>query len=72
MMRVAAFSAAGFLLGSLLAVGAILLLGLLLHSLGLQLYDSEASQQRNFNLAIGFTVAAALLGTWFGYRLGKR
>ena len=72
LMRAFTFAAAGCLVGILLAAGSIFLLGLLLQSFGIQLYDSESGQQRNFNFALIIIMAIALLGAWLGFRLGKR
>lgn len=71
-MRAFAFAAVGGLIGILLAAALIFLLSFGLGSLGVQLYASESDQQRNFNLAHGFSVAVALLCAWLGFRLGRR
>ena len=70
-MRPAAFTIAGGLVGAIGAVVLIYLLGALLQGAGLQLYASEADQQRNFNLALMFTGGLAALGGWLGYRRGR-
>jgi hypothetical protein len=72
MMRATAFAAMGCFLGILSAAGSIFLLGLLLQSLGIQLHGFEAGRRRNFNFALVFTLAVAVIGTWRGYRFGKR
>ena len=72
LMRAAAFAIVGCMVGLLLAAGLILLCGELLQSFGIQLYDSESEQQRNFNLAILLAIVMASLGAWIGFGLGKK
>ena len=71
-MRAVGFAAVGCLLGVAVAVGVIFLFGLAINSFGVQLYDSEAGQQRNFNLALLFALCCAAVGAWLGYRRGRR
>lgn len=67
-MRAVVLTALGCAVGSVLAAGLLVLAGLLLQAWDVQLYGSEADQQRNFNLAILFVAAAAVLGGWWGYK----
>ena len=62
----------GALCGIALAAGALLLLSLLLQTAGVQLYESEADQQRNFNFAILFVIAMGAAGSWVGFRMSAR
>jgi hypothetical protein len=71
-MRAAVFTAFGCALLSLMAAGLLVLVGLILQAWDLQLYGSEADQQRNFNLAMLFVAAAGMLGGWYGYRRSKK
>lgn len=71
-MRSALFTALGCLAGILLAAVLVYLSGMAVEALGIKIYDSEFDQQRNFNLALAFTLVVAVLGAWLGYRFGKR
>ena len=62
----------GGVCGILLAVGALLLLSFLLQATSTQLYESEADQQRNFNVAILFVLAMGAAGGWVGLRMSAR
>jgi hypothetical protein len=44
----------------------------LLVAAGLQLYGSEADQQRNFNLFLLMWLGFVVVGVWLGWRRGRR
>lgn len=71
-MRRILFAALGGVVASALAW--LLLLGSsqLLVAAGLQLYGSEADQQRNFNLFLLVWLGFAVVGIWLGWRKGRR
>ena len=71
-MRSALFTVLGCLAGIFLAAVLVYLSGMAVEALGIKTYDSEFDQQRNFNLALAFTLVVAVLGAWLGYRFGKR
>jgi hypothetical protein len=69
-MKTIVFTLAGAVAGVLVAAFAVYLFGASLQTLGLQLYGSEADQQRNFNIAMLLAAASAVIGGWLGYRRG--
>lgn len=71
-MRSALFTVLGCLAGIILAAVLVYLSGIAVDALGIKTYDSESDQQRNFNLALVFTLVVGVLGAWLGYRFGKR
>lgn len=71
-MRPVAFVLVGAIIGLFGMVASLYLVGVLVESLGLIMYRSEADQQRNFNIAMIAVMSAACVGGWLGYRLAKR
>jgi len=72
MMRKISFTLIGAILGCLLVAGIVFASGAILQSMDLRLYDSEADQQRNFNIVMTAAAAFCALGGWIGYRLASR
>lgn len=63
-----------FLVSSALFFAFIYVLGYLIEQLGISLYESEADQQRNFNVVIASWIVIAMLVSAFytKYKLTKR
>ncbi|MCP4486516.1 MAG: hypothetical protein GY820_04240 [Gammaproteobacteria bacterium] len=62
----------GFLFGAIIAFAVAYTFGSLMESMNIALYDSEAEQQRNFNIFLGFSICNALLFGYLGTKLGKK
>ena len=59
----------GFFVGAFLTYGTIYLFGAVLNELGINLYNSESEQQRNFNIFIAVWLIVSLSS---GYLVAKR
>lgn len=55
---------AGFMLSSVVYFAFIYAIGLSLESMGVSLYESEAGQQRNFNIVLSMWLLVALVSGW--------
>ena len=71
MMQRTLFVIVGGLIGAAIAALLVYFLGTSLEAIGIQLYHSEAAQQRNFNFAVSFVGILTTLGGYLGYRRGK-
>lgn len=71
-MRKAAFFSIGFFLGLALCLMLVYALGLVLGQFGIQLYESEADQQRNFNFFVAAGLAFGLMGGIFSLKKFSR
>jgi ABC-type multidrug transport system permease subunit len=71
-MRTIAFVFAGTLLASVFFGVVLFFSGLFFEKMGIQLFQSEADQQRNFNIAFMVWMGFVFIGGWVGYRLHKR
>ena len=72
MMRKISFTLLGAIVGCLLLFGAVYLSGVVMQEMGMRLYDSEADQQRNFNIVMSAAAAFSVFGGWLGYRIASR
>ena len=71
-MQKAAFLLVGVIVGILACFAVLFVSGSVFESLGIQLYESEADQQRNFNFFLIASVISGLAsGYWFARILGK-
>ena len=70
-MRHTRLAIVGCSIGAAVGILSVYIFGLLMESLGIQLYGSEAAQQRNFNLAVSFVVVIIAIGGYLGYRRAK-
>ena len=70
-MKAAAYSALGALLGLCATAASVYFAGVVIDAFGFTLYQSEADQQRNFNVVVLLVVVFAVLGAWLGYRRAK-
>lgn len=71
-MRKAVFFLVGIIVGILACFAVLYISGSVFESLGIQLYESEADQQRNFNFFLIASVIFGLVsGYWFARKLGK-
>jgi uncharacterized membrane protein YedE/YeeE len=61
-MKVAAYSIFGALIGLCATAASVYFAGLVVDALGFTLFHSEADQQRNFNIALIFVVVFTGLG----------
>jgi hypothetical protein len=55
----------GAFIGIVVCVAALYVSGLILESLGIQLYESESDQQRNFNIFLVLSSISALASGYF-------
>lgn len=67
-MKRLAFAALGALAGSVVAWLLLLASSHLLSLAGIQLYESESGQQRNFNLFLLAWLVIAITGAWLSWR----
>ena len=72
MIKTAAKFVGGFVLGAILAFVIAYAFGLGMEALNIRLYESEADQQRNYNLFIGFEFLVAMLTGFFATRIGAK
>jgi hypothetical protein len=71
-MKVASYVMLGAVAGFAATLACAYLFGFVAQAFGLQLYHSEADQQRNFNIVLAIALVFFLLGGRFGYKAGKR
>ena len=64
MKRLALF-VLGFFVGLVVVFVVFYGLGYILELFGIQLYESEADQQRNFNIYIGFSILGGFLSGYY-------
>lgn len=62
----------GTLFGAIFAFVIAYSFGSIMESMNIPLYDSEADQQRNFNIFLGFSVIVALVFGYIGTKIGKK
>jgi len=64
-MRKVVFFVVGAVIGILVCFAALYVSGSVFESFGIRLYESEADQQRNFNLFLVASVISGLAGGYF-------
>ncbi len=62
----------GFIIGAIIALLVTYAFGYVMEAMQIRLYDSEADQQRNFNIFIAFTLLTAVAVGYFATKLGKK
>ena len=72
LMKQAGFALPGVITATALVWGGVFAAGSALEALGLRLYQSEADQQRNFNLVLLAWVLVTILCGWLGWRWGRQ
>ena len=71
-MKRAGFALLGGIIATALVWGGLFATGSALEALSLRLYESEADQQRNFNLVLLAWVLVTILCGWLGWRWGRQ
>lgn len=62
----------GFIIGAIMAYFITYLFGYVMEMMQVRLYDSEADQQRNFNIYIAFTLFVAIVCGYITTKIGKK
>ena len=62
----------GFIIGSIIAFFITYAFGYAMEIMQVRLYDSEADQQRNFNIYIAFTLLVAIVCGYITTKIGKK
>lgn len=62
----------GFIIGAIMAFFIVYIFGYAMEMMQVRLYDSEADQQRNFNIYIAFTLIVAIACGYVTTKIGKK
>jgi len=62
----------GFIFGAIIAFFITYVFGYMMEIMQVRLYDSEADQQRNFNIYIAFTIIIAIITGFLATKIGKK